>query len=91
MGEIPWWIALISAWVTGSLGFLCGVLLAAAAKAERALEDIHEIDRKKGWKQADVLFGYGVARGPRLDTRWTNLASAKRPRVLSEMRDADGG
>jgi hypothetical protein len=81
MGEIPWWVALIIAWAAGSTGFLLGLVLAVGARAERDLEELDAIDRKKGWKQAHVLFGYDVDRWPLLDTRWTNMASAKRARA----------
>ena len=76
MWEIPWWVALIIAWAAGSLGFFLGGVLSIAAEAERELDELYEIEMKRGRKQADLLFGYGVDRGPRLDTRWTNRASA---------------
>jgi hypothetical protein len=86
MWEIPWWVALIIASAAGSLGFFLGAVLATAAEAERELEEEleerYEIDMKRGRKQADLLFGYDVGRGQRLDTRWTNRASAKRARVI---------
>ena len=78
MWEIPWWVALIIAWAAGSTGFLLGLVLAVGTRADRDLEELYEIDRKQGRKQAAVLFGYGVDRGQLLDTRWTNRASAKR-------------
>jgi hypothetical protein len=91
MWDIPWWVALIIAWASGSAGFLLGVVLAAAAKAERDLEDIHEIDVQTGWPYADALLGDDLDRWYPSDTRRTNMASAKRERVVSWMRDDDGG
>ena len=91
MWDIPWWVALIIAWAAGSAGFLLGVVLAAAAKAERDLEDIHETDVQTGRPHADALLGDYSDRWYPSDARWTNIASAKRERVVSWMRDDDGG
>jgi hypothetical protein len=62
MWDIPWWVALIIAWASGSAGFLLGGVLAAAAKAERDLADIHEIDVQTGRPHIDVLCGDDVHR-----------------------------
>jgi hypothetical protein len=79
MWEIPWWMALILAWAAGSLGFLCGVLLAAAAKAERDLDALYESDVQTGRPHADVLCGDDVHRWLGPDARPMNFASSKMP------------
>lgn len=91
MWDIPWWVALIIAWVFGSAGFLLGVVLAAAAKAERDLEHIHERDAQMGRSHTHALLGDDFDPWYSPDTRRTDMASAKRERVVCWMRDDDGG
>jgi hypothetical protein len=78
MWEIPWWVALIIAWVAGSTGFLLGLVLATGTQPDRNAEEPYESDRKQGWKPADVLRGYDGDCWQLPDTRWTNMASATR-------------
>ena len=79
MWDIPWWVALIIAWASGSAGFLGGVLLAAAAKAERDLEDIHEIDVRTGQPHAEVLCGDDVYRWLPSDARLREYDNLEMP------------
>jgi hypothetical protein len=79
MWEIPWWGALIIAWASGSLGFLCGVFMAAAGKAERDLGDMHEMEMHAGQPHADVLCGDDVYRWLPPDARPMAFASSKMP------------
>jgi hypothetical protein len=83
MWEVPWWVALIIAWVSGSLGFLLGAVLASASKAERDLKDTHEIEVQAGRPYADVLCGDDVHRWLPPDARRTTIASAKGERGVS--------
>jgi hypothetical protein len=82
MWDIPWWVALIIAWASGSAGFLLGLVMAVGTQANEDREELHEIDMKKERKQADVLLGDDFDRWQLPDTRRTNMASATRERVM---------